>query len=149
MVYYIIVLAQLSDEYLLRDIAVNKTRRLDVARRATDTVGSLFCRQSTQLTALGHGHERVLAGFRLWDANACPRVFKKCRSELTKTRHIKRKIHFFSGSSPLPRLLPRGSHSSPKQAFWIDLCAELAAGHFFSDTTRPGVPVTRPDPRYR
>ena len=37
--------------------------------------------------------------FEVGDANAnCPLRFKKCRSEFTKTRHFKRKIHYLGGS---------------------------------------------------
>jgi len=35
--------------------------------------------------------------FGVEDANAnCPKIFKNCYSEFTKTRHFERKINFFS-----------------------------------------------------
>ena len=48
------------------------------------------------------------------DANAnCLPYFQKYCSEFTNIRHLKRKIHFFSGEgpNPLPRSFPSGLHS--------------------------------------
>jgi len=57
----------------------------------------------------------------------CPQFFIKCRLNVTKTRHFKRKIHFFSGHGPvsLARPLSSGPTLGLNQAFCIRLCVRL------------------------
>ena len=68
--------------------------------------------------------------FGVADANAnCPPIFKKMRSEFTKTRHFEQQIHFFLGY-PSIDLFPVDPSPCPNRAFWIRLYAPRIPGKF-------------------
>ena len=108
-------------------VSLTETRRLS-SRGTKTTVRPSHCQQH-RTTGVNHveegrGERRVPENLQYGRTlmQIIPPVFQKYRSGITKTRHFKRKIHFFLGrglslclgSSPMDSTL------APNQAFWID-----------------------------
>ena len=111
-------------------VSLTETRRLS-SRGTKTTVRPSHCQQH-RTTGVNHveegrGERRVPKNLQYGRTlmQIIPPVFQKYRSEITKTRHFKRKIHFFSGEGPisLPRLLPNGLYPRPEPSIldrlWI------------------------------